>query len=480
MKKRKKMLFFILPLCFLSWNGKTFLGVKQASLSLGCRKVLNASVLVDDEKEDIDTFFDSSIEKADAAIESCFDYEKTNIGKEYINFYADGDAQLQPYHQEMKDKFSFFSEYAKEAQTYLEEYGKSVPCFSNLNTIFSSEMNVENGDLEASEDFICDQGMIDFVTDLNGGFISDFGYEEPTEILNPEYEDAYSVYSEVIADQEESGEDDTDEDNVDSNKPAICFIGAKLALANLSTILSNQGLSYVAIETIKTSFLSIKAAVVRIMTFLAKIAIIVAAIIALTIVFVTYWKQIKMIANAIIDMFVSVAKGFEEKVRSLFSSILEKTRKSEGEISFDLEGKTRLFKAMTTAFVKELDEYGNRNYHRTIICTKNNKDQYEEAGFNSEYAYVELEGMTEKEAENLLRNNPKEPLYHNVYTFRRSRAKRVIKNAFYGYKVIDDYNREKGHGWFFHHFHALVLTNGKKSKTENHSFYGLPYRMDED
>ncbi len=163
MKKRKKMLLFILPLCFLSWNGKTFLGAKQASVSLGCGKILNANTVVEDEKEDIDALFDSSIEKADAAIESCFDYEKTNIGKEYINFYADGDAQLQPYHQEMKERMSFFSEYTKDAQIYLEEYGESVPCFSNLNTIFSSEMNVENGDLVVTEDFICDQGMIDFI-----------------------------------------------------------------------------------------------------------------------------------------------------------------------------------------------------------------------------------------------------------------------------------------------------------------------------
>ncbi len=480
MKKGKKMLFFILPVCFLSWNGRTFLGVKQASLSLGCRKVLNANVIVDDEKEDIDVLFDSSIEKADAAIESCFDYEKTNIGKEYINFYADGDAGLQLYNQEMKERFSFFSEYAKEAQTYLEEYSSEAICFSNLNTIFSSEMNIENGDLEASEDFICDQGMIDFVTDLNGGFISDFGYEEPTEILNPEYEDSYSVYSEVLLDREENGEDDADEADTISNEPSVCNFGMKLALANMSTVLANQGLSYVAIGTIKASFLSIKTTVVSFMTFLVKLAIIVAAIIALTIVFVTYWKQIKMIANAIIDMFVSVAKGFEEKVRELFSSILDKARKSEGEISFDLEGKKLLLRALTTAVAKELEEYGNRDYHRTIICGKGNKEEFLEAGLNIEYAYVELESMTEKEAENLMRNNSEDYFYHNVYTPKRSRAKRVMKNAFSGCIVYEDATKEHGTGWFFHHFHAYAIEKNVKKKKANHSFYGLPYRLDKD
>lgn len=267
MKKGKKMLFFILPLCFLSWNGKTFLGVKQASLSLGCRKVLNASVPVDDEKEDIDALFDSSIEKADAAIESCFDYEKTNIGKEYINFYADGDTQLQFYHQEMKERFSFFSEYAKEAQTYLEEYRSEAICFSNLNTIFSSEMNVENGELEASVDFICGKG---------------------------------------------------------------------------------------------------------------------------------------------------------------------------------------------------------------------NKEDFLEAGLNIEYAYVELESMTEKEAENLMRNNSEDCFYHNVYTPKRSRAKRVMKNAFPGCTVHDDATKEHGTGWFFHHFHAYAIEKNVKKKKANHSFYGLPYRLDKD
>ncbi len=478
MKKGKKILLIVLPLCFLSWNGRTFLGTKQASISMEHRKVLNANTILEDEKADVDELFDSSIEKADEAIESYLIYEKANIGKEYINFYADGDSRLLSYHQEMKERFSFFSEYIKEAQTYLEEYSEDVACFSNLNYIFSSDMNVEKGELKATEDFICDQGMIDFVTDLNGGFISDFGYEEPTEILNPEYQDAYSVYSEVIADREESDEDDTDEAGSVSEGTAINCVGLQLALANMTTVLSNQGLSYFAVETIKASFFSIKEAVLRIMTFLAKLAIIVAAIIALTIVFVIYWKQIKMIANAIIDMFVSVSKGFEEKVRKLFSSILEKTRKSEGEILFDLEGKKRLFRALTTAFAKELDEYGNRNYHRAIVSTKTNKKEFEEAGFNSEYAYVELESMTETEAIDLMRSDPNDPYYHNVYTFRRSRAKRVIKNAFSQFRIREDSDRKQTTGWRFRHFHAYKRDSKQKAK-ENHSFFGLPYRAEE-
>ncbi len=50
--------------------------------------------------------------------------------------------------------------------------------------------------------------------------------------------------------------------------------------------------------------------------------------------------------------------------------------------------------------------------------------------------------------------------------------------TFPGCTVHDDATKEHGTGWFFHHFHAYKKISNKKM--ENHSFYGLPYRLDKD
>jgi hypothetical protein len=53
------------------------------------------------------------------------------------------------------------------------------------------------------------------------------------------------------------------------------------------------------------------------------------------------------------------------------------------------------------------------------------------------------------------------------------KTRSVMKLAFPSKTVFSDHNIT-GHGWYLHHFHA----KSGNDKVPNHSFYGLPYYLD--
>ena len=77
---------------------------------------------------------------------------------------------------------------------------------------------------------------------------------------------------------------------------------------------------------------------------IVRASIIVLSIAGLMTIFILYWKQIKGIFEAIVDMFVSVATAFASKIREAFAAIEEKAKKSDYDKEINIDGKIYLTK----------------------------------------------------------------------------------------------------------------------------------------
>ncbi len=155
--------------------------------------------------------------------------------------------------------------------------------------------------------------------------------DEPSEIVNPDYLDVYSVYENEETSTEEAAIELT---GLTQSQIAVSLIEA----------LMNQGLSCAAASMVNVALLSIKNAIIRWMPKIVRASIIVLSIAGLMTIFILYWKQIKGIFEAIVDMFVSVATAFASKIREAFAAIEEKAKKSDYDKEINIDGKIYLTK----------------------------------------------------------------------------------------------------------------------------------------
>lgn len=467
MNYRKVILLIgILFTHFVSFNGRTWLGIKQdlAKADFETEDIFQLRK----SEQDVSQTFDESLNRATDILDGLFNFEQFNVNNQYVNTFVHGNTAL---NKEKETCIGFLNEFSKrnpEVKDTISKYRDLDSSFANLESLYQNKFRDESIQFKYEIDFVCDQGMVDFITDKNGGFHHYLSGEKPTDILNPQYLDVYSVYDDETVDGNDEGKECLN--SIPVNATFARTMAGGEAVVPLTEMLLNLGLVRVAIETIKNSLMSIKAAVMFWLPWVARLIIISAAIIALTIVFVVYWEQIKSIVDAIVDMFVSVAGEFASNIQEMFSSIISTANHSEGELAFAIDGRRQLFRALTTSYAKSLDNYGNKSYHRAI---RSNSPSFIAAGFSEEYVYVCVENLTKEEAKRILQNNPKDSEFSNTYAFKRYKARSVMKLAFPSKTVVSDHNIT-GHGWYLYHFHA----KSGNDKVPNHSFYGLPYYLD--
>ena len=474
------VVFFGLPLFFLASNSRSFLGAESEILTAQMRshiRKLSFSEEASISEEECEALIDEAMNQAEEQMASLYVFDGINFDREYVNFLQGDDGTLEDYSYAFQENMaSYFASYP-EAEETLSEYSYLDTNLSNLQVLSQNGFSVSEGNLPYEEDFVCDKGMVDFLREKNGGFDGSLGLGTPDEILNPEYLEVYSVYEEESEDTEEEEEETLS--SLMAASPAVRRTAA-VATATLTTVLLNQGLSYAAAETVKGSFLAIRAAVRYWLPWAARLAIVALSILALTVVFVTYWTQIKSIVTAIVDMFVSVAGSFAAKVRELFASVTKKASDSEGELSFKLNGKTSRYRLLTEAYAKSLSSYGMKDYHRAIRFGKN--DTFIPKGFDIGFVYVCVNSIPESEAIAILQEGSTKKLcnYFNTYTFYSSSAKSVMKKAYPGLHVYNHINKT-GHGLFLWHYHAGIYLNEYDDYEHDegaHSFYGLPVYID--
>ena len=465
MKLSKLAILLIgLPSFLFSVNGRSWLGIESDLILRETRNAFCQRTAESDADSETDEVFEESIEDASSFIDNQFDLKLLNQDKEYINFLVEGEGAFSDYKNSFEASRNIYTENFQETEKEIEEYVSLDSCFSNLYRLYDNNFSVEPGDLEYNQDFVCDQGRVDFLSDLNTEYEYDIlGLGEPEEILNPEYLEKYSVYDNVVEDHE-NGNAPIEETNIDKNVLAIQKkIGRSAAsVATLTSTLVCQGLSYGAVETIKGSFLSIRAAIRYWLPWAAKVAIITGAIIALTIVFVTYWKQIKRIADAIVDRFASIAQGFAEQITKAFDSILSKAKESDYDKKISIDGTDYFVKIVDGALAKTFSEYGNKVYHRAFIV--------------DDLVLIDINQMKKAQASFILQLQ-NEPYRHNIYTYKQNDAWRVRNDAFPGARIFPDINNSENYAgrYVLKHYHAdYSSTSGKDHDIKNHSFFGQP------
>lgn len=456
MKVSKVLICLIgMPSFFLSSNGRTILGI-ELELQKKCVLQSCSDSKVDESNEaEIEETFEAAQEKADSAIEGLFDYALVNKDKEYINFITEGSAPLEDRNDSFVFSMQSFQDRFSEAVKYSEEYEETDESFQNLRVLCDSGFSADESVISYHEDFVCDQGMVDFLTNLNGEYQYGLSDSIPETILNPEYLDTYSVYENVLEDYESGEETEAQNDKTIKKSPRIA------AVATLTNTLLNQGLCYSAVATIKASFLSVKAAVNYWLPFVARAAIIAAAIVALTIVFVTYWKQIRQIVQAIVDMFISVAQGFADQISKVFDKVIKKSSDSDYDKKIDVDGTIYKVKIVDGLLEKTFSEYGNKVYHRAFII--------------DHLVFICMDRM-EKEIASWIMQIANEKHFHNVYTYKQNDARRVMESAFPGARIFVDINNSKEYigDYVLKHYHADYSSSGKNHDIANHSFFGQP------
>ena len=464
MKLAKRVITLLILPAFMLASNKGNRSVQGMTRTLEkVNEAINGSTEFD--QAETEKTFDEARNKSSQIIDDLYVFDHINIARPYVNYFNDGQEELEKRENFFITSMEKFNQAHNEIIEVIEQYSAIDDNLKNLSKLYESGFTLDSSNTVYNEDFICDRGRIDFLSQLNGTYQYDFDLGFPSNVLNPDYADVYSVYDSVTEKQEDEGEDTDNSIRRTSEKAPSYFTMSRATVSTLTAALLNQGLSYAAVETIKASFLSTMAAIKYWLPWIARVAIISAAIIALTVVFVSYWSQIRQIVHAIVDRFVSVAEKCAGKIQELFSSIIKTANKSESELAYEIQGKRFYFRALTSAVAKSRTSYGDRIYHRAI---RSSRPDFLNEGFTEEYVYVCLESLTKKEAVQILRSNPKDSEFSNTYTATSGHAKSVRKQAYPVEKIRKDHNK-RGHGYFLYHYHA--------GKASPHSFYGLPYYL---
>lgn len=123
------------------------------------------------------------------------------------------------------------------------------------------------------------------------------------------------------------------------------------AVAAIGSLLLAQGLNTASVVTIKGSFSTVLAAIKAIfIPTWVKVALVSAAVIAITVVVVVNWNKIKPVFNDIVNIFANNAKSLASTVRSVFNRIRSNALSSAIEAA--------QAKVFTNEIIFEMSKYG--------------------------------------------------------------------------------------------------------------------------
>lgn len=446
-KSAKAIISMSLLSLFLCSNNNAIIGVKQTELI----KRANDNV-----SYNIDELFTEANLSSDEIINSTFDYSSYNRDKSYINCLKNG--EITPLEKEndiviniLLKNYQLIDEKYKITNSF-DEYSKIDEDVNNLRLIYQSKFEVELSSLAKTLDYAIEQGMVDTIRNLNGDIVYDDYFLDVVDIYNPECLNQYSIYDEVMEDYYGENEDGISL----TYDPVLC---------TLSNLLYNSGLSKIIVEAFKATLATIKAAIKYILPWIVRLGLLVIAISSLTVIIINYWKQIEMIFDAIVDIFVSTASSFATKIKEIFVGVRSKANESNSDAKIVVDGKNVFLKALSASYVKALEKtYGNNIYFQTYLFFENDIENH----IYKENVYISPTPLNIEEATAILSINEKAE-FNNVYTSKRYKARKVARKPYGNCTAPEIHNTPKSYAFTaYYHFHPK-LGNDRKS---NHSFYG--------
>lgn len=240
----------------------------------------------------------------------------------------------------------------------------------------------------------------------------------------------------------------------------------------LSQVLAELGLTVEAIAIIKASYYTIINTIRLILPQVVKATLIILACVAITAVCLSYWNQISAVFEAIIDTFVSAAEAFVDQIYSVFDSIMDQADESYADKIITIDGIQYKTMYLTISRAKSMEyESGDKIYHKTYMVNPTDT-----------YLYIDPRRIKKQEALQFLQRNN---VHFNTYTYQRSNATQLMKDAFPNMShFFDDINnncKDDVYQYVVPHIHASLGYTIKQSgkveftgKMNPHSFYGLP------
>ena len=245
----------------------------------------------------------------------------------------------------------------------------------------------------------------------------------------------------------------------------------------LISFLSSLGLSQPVINAFMVCWAAIKVGI-ALAAVLVGLAIIAAAIAALTYIIIDNWDKISAAMNRIVQIFVDAFGIVGDAIRNAFNDI---TRKANREAKVRFEGVEYFKKVLDISLVAEIR--GKKNINNTYIVL----GAVDYMLIIAVSISVAMGGITDTKAITIMRNgpgvyfNPVGSIVVSIYTSNGSKARSIAQQA--GDNMSPKYHR--GAKRNFDHYHNGVMFNryphteaeesNKKVKYPlPHAFYGYP------
>lgn len=250
MKLAKRVITLLILPAFMLASNKGNRSVQGMTRTLEkVNEAINGSTEFD--QAETEKTFDEARNKSSQIIDDLYVFDHINIARPYVNYFNDGQEELEKRENFFITSMEKFNQAHNEIIEVIEQYSAIDDNLKNLSKLYESGFTLDSSNTVYNEDFICDRGRIDFLSQLNGTYQYDFDLGLPSNVLNPDYADVYSVYDSVTEKQEDEGEDTDNSIRRTSEKAPSYFSRSRATVSTLTAALLNQGLSYAAVETIK-------------------------------------------------------------------------------------------------------------------------------------------------------------------------------------------------------------------------------------
>jgi len=399
----------------------------------------------DDAKNDNQAAIESGISSTRAFLEKNVNIAGFNLNYPTASaYFSDGSfnpvfrtSHYQTYRNPVISAFSSLNSDSKEA---LENLSTSVPDIANLLTFSTAKYDI-------AETQIINYTDIAASSELRNSLIGRATFGQAKRAVCP------FLSSETVL-----------INSPDRSATRCGLLGEGVAtIYTLSEALASLGLSAEAIATIKGSFFAIIELLKAWLPKLIKIALITAAIAAITIVLICYWNQICEIFDVLVNVFISAAQSFLSFVLNIFESIREEAEKSLIEAYYQIEG------AMVGGFIL--------SQSKAIALARRKGDwifwrayRISDVSLNLQMVFLDPRPIIRGKA--VLRLH----VGLDVYTPANSAAESIAKDAspvggaiYHSAHNVPD-NSSVEIGWNFDHYHCLGMPNN----LDPHSFFGLP------
>lgn len=439
-----------------------------SSFFLICRPIAYSerfSVFNDDIKREIsiqeESIFDDAIDEARDTIELLPSLDCINSDISYVNPIVDGQLSIVE-----RDDEIFYKRVILDYYSSLEDDVKNA--FFSLATTSDDILNLVNlmnnnftyTSLRAGIDYYLTRLETSEVREINGDFI-----------------DTVLFYgTPVIQNGDEQHIPEIGGDFGDVSSPYVAGV------ALLTTTLANVGLASYIIAALKGSYIAMINAVISALPTFIKVALIAAAIVIITVIIITHWKQIKIIFSVMVYLFLQSASSFVNKVASIFSSIELQAKQSEADNKVKIDNEVLYLTACKTMdkvpqdsnYYKAYLFLNKMNVNKSNSITEHNSVTPYDKELSKYFLYIDLiNPIDSNTAANWLCSGRDIPMICNTYTFGQGDAFYVIQQAFQNSEITNpEIHKSQGRAAFFH-FHALK--DAYNNRYEPHSFYGVPF-----